>query len=117
MAAVIAPKRHGFRSWINAGGAVAPVGAGFLGTTGSNVLLELDRRGRVTARLRLRGRPNHLTDFALDPSADWPNSASAGGGRPSIASKSLFDLEDPGASRRVPRWSGALDAVVVPPRG
>ena len=48
-------------------GAVAAVGAGFLGTTGSsNELLELDRQGRERGRLRVRGASNHVMEFALD---------------------------------------------------
>ena len=50
--------------WLHGG--VAPVGAGFVGTTGSSMVLKLDRQGRETARLRVRGGENHVMDFALD---------------------------------------------------
>ena len=47
-------------------GAVTAVRAGFVAATGSNDLLELDRRGHATGRLRVRENNGHLMDFALD---------------------------------------------------
>jgi hypothetical protein len=47
-------------------GAVTAVGAGFVGATGTNDLLELDRGGHGIARLRVRENNSHLMDFALD---------------------------------------------------
>jgi hypothetical protein len=51
--------------WLH--GAVEPVGAGFVGTTGRNEVLLLDRRAREIGRMPVRGVGNHLMDFALDP--------------------------------------------------
>ena len=148
--------------WLH--GAVAPVGTGFLGTAGSNFLLELDRRGRETGRVRVRASHNHLMDFAL--AAHRRLAYVSGCGRRPIIERldlarnrqeilrsgpfcgrplavhgdrsllidaipvsnlgyprttppqlRLFDLERPGAGRPIPRSSGALDAVVVRPRG
>ena len=50
--------------WLH--GAVEPVGAGFLGATGSDWMLKLDRRGRESGRLRVRAAGTHLMDFAAD---------------------------------------------------
>jgi hypothetical protein len=47
-------------------GAVTAVGAGFVGATGTNDLLELDRRGQPIGRLQVRENTSHLMDFALD---------------------------------------------------
>jgi hypothetical protein len=47
-------------------GAVTAVGAGFVGTTGTNDLLELDRGGHRIRRLRVRENNSHLMDFALN---------------------------------------------------
>jgi hypothetical protein len=47
-------------------GAVTAVRAGFVAATGSNDLLELDRRGHATGRLRVRENDGHLMDVALD---------------------------------------------------
>lgn len=47
-------------------GAAAASGAGFVGATGTNDLLELDGGGHSIGRLRVRGNKDHLMDFALD---------------------------------------------------
>jgi hypothetical protein len=47
-------------------GSVTAVGGGFVAATGTNDLLELDRRGHGIGRLRVRENTSHLMDFALD---------------------------------------------------
>jgi hypothetical protein len=47
-------------------GAVTATGAGFVAATGGHAMLRLDRRGRETGRLRLKGHLGHLMDFAID---------------------------------------------------
>jgi hypothetical protein len=47
-------------------GAVKAFGAGFIGATGGNDLLELDRRGHGVGRPGVRKNTSHLMDFAVD---------------------------------------------------
>jgi hypothetical protein len=50
--------------WVH--GAVRAVGAGFVAATGGHAMLRLDRRGRESGRLHLKGELGHLMDFEID---------------------------------------------------
>jgi hypothetical protein len=47
-------------------GAVTAARAGFVAATGGHTMLRLDRRGRETGRLHLKGQLGHLMDFEID---------------------------------------------------
>jgi len=64
-------------------GAVTAAGAGFVAATGGNAMLRLDRRGRESGRLGLKGDLGHLMDFEIDARRRLLY-VSACGSRPSI---------------------------------